>query len=230
MTAVCIAEHCTRELREWEISAGMLCCSPCLNTMRSQLTAIPAAMIVLRQGSMQRERTGETGRTGTREAPLPCRIDTLNLIGPAARGNVHDPYGESFGDQSGARPVIDVLDGWVRLILEEHPRRRDRDFKQPTAWTEETLADWLARQLAWASTMGWIGELHSEVRELSWAIRGIARVEMRTRAVSRPCPNDDCGLLTLSRTDWDQYVRCSSCGNAYTDSELNADAVARSAA
>jgi hypothetical protein len=219
MTA-CIAADCSRQLREHEIIARQLVCDPCLNGMRATLRAIPAALIVLREGSMQRERTGETGRAGTREAPLPCRIDTLNLIGPAASGTVHDPY----GDQIGQRAIIDVLGSWTRILCEE------RRLNGPQQWTEVALAGWLASQLGFASTQPWIAELHGELRDLLWAIRGIARVEVRTRAISRPCPNSECGLLTLTRTDWDQYVRCSSCGNAYTDSELNADAIARSAA
>ncbi|MGW5426847.1 hypothetical protein ACWET9_06420 [Streptomyces sp. NPDC004059] len=218
MDAPCIVANCPRDLRSWEIEANMLCCSPCLATMRAQLTAIPAAMIVLRQGSMQRERTGEAGRSGTREAPLPCRIDTLNLIGPAASGTVRDPY----GDQVGAQPIAGVLGSWVRLVCEE------KRINGPARHRPEDLTGWLIPQLGFAATMPWVSELALELRDLMWAIRGIARVDVRTRAISRPCPA--CDLLTLARTDWDQYIRCSNCGNAYTDSELNADAVARTAA
>lgn len=217
-SAVCVVENCTRTLRDHEDAALMVICSPCLATMRAQLTAIPAALVVLREGSMQRERTGEAGRTGTREAPLPCRIDTLNLVGPAASGTVYD----SYGDQTGQRPIIDVLAGWVRIISEE------RRLNGPERWTETALAGWLTAQLGWSSQQPWIGEMHTELRDMTWAIRGIARVEVRTRAVSRPCPR--CELLTLARTDHDAYTRCSSCGTAWTDAELNEDAIARSAA
>jgi hypothetical protein len=217
MTA-CIAATCSRELREHEIIARQLVCDPCLNGMRATLRAIPAALIVLREGSMQRERTGETGRAGTREAPLPCRLDTLNLIGPAASGTVHDPY----GDQIGQRAIVDVLGSWVRLVCEE------RRLNGPARYREEDLAKWLAAQLGWVSTQAFVGELAAELRDLLWAIRGIARVDVRTRAISRPCPR--CELLTLARTDHDSYTRCSSCGTAWTDSELNADAEQRAAA
>jgi hypothetical protein len=217
MTA-CIAADCPRELRDTESQWGMVICTPCVDRMRATLRAIPAALIVLREGSMQRERTGETGRAGTREAPLPCRLDTLNLIGPAATGTVHDPY----GDQIGQRPIVDVLGSWVRLLCEE------RGINAPEAWSEVALAGWLASQLGFAATQGWVAEMAGELRDLTWAIRGIARVEVRTRAISRPCPR--CELLTLARTDHDSYTRCSSCGTAWTDSELNADAEQRAAA
>lgn len=217
MTAACIAAHCSRTLRDWEIDAAMLCCSPCLGRMRAQLSAIPAALVVLRDGSLQRERTGEPGRSGTREAPLPCRLDVLNLVGPAASGTVRDPH----GDQVGARPVAGVLGDWVRLVCEE------RRIDGPDRWTEEAMAGWLTAQLGFASTQGWVGELAAELWDLTTAIRGIARVEVRTRAISRPCPR--CQMMTLSRTDHDAYTRCSECGSAWTDTELCADAEQRAA-
>ncbi|MFE0974321.1 hypothetical protein [Streptomyces rochei] len=217
MTA-CIAPHCSRDLRSHEEVAGQLVCDLCVHRMRAQLAAIPAALIVLRDGSLHRERTGDDGRTGTREAPLPCRMDTLNLIGPAAHGTVHDPH----GDQTGQRPIIGTLGDWTRLIAEE------RRLNGPDTWTETALAGWLTGQLGWASQQPWIGEMATELRDLAWAIRGIARVEVRTRAVSRPCPR--CQMITLSRTDHDAYTRCATCGTAWTDAELNSDAIERSAA
>lgn len=217
MTA-CIAPRCTRDLRDWELDALMLVCTPCLNRMRAQLTAIPAALTVLRQGSMQRERTGPTSRGGTRQAPLPGRLDTLNLVGPASTRDVHDPH----GDQTGQRPIIGVLGDWTRVICEE--RRLDG----PDTWTETALAGWLAGQLGWASQQPWAGEMAGEFNDLTWAIRGIARVEVRTRAVSRPCPR--CDLLTLQQQDWDRYVRCTDCGGCWTPAELNADAARRAGA
>jgi hypothetical protein len=217
MTA-CIVADCPRELRDTESQWGMVICTPCVDRMRATLRAIPAALIVLREGSMQRERTGETGRAGTREAPLPCRLDTLNLIGPAATGTVHDPH----GDQIGQRALVGVLGDWVRLICEE------RRLNGPDAWTETALAGWLRGQVTWAATRPWISELAGELNDVMWQIRGIARVEVRTRAVSRPCPR--CQMMTLSRTDHDAYTRCSECGTAWTDAELNADAEQRAAA
>ncbi|MGW1135627.1 hypothetical protein [Streptomyces griseoluteus] len=218
MTAVCISEPCSRSLRDHELAAGQLLCDPCVHQIRRWLAAIPAAMTVLRDGSMQRERTGDAGRTGTREAPLPCRLDTLSLIGPAASGTVRDPH----GDQVGQQPIIGTLGSWVRLVLEE------RHVDGPAAWTPEALAGWLASQLGWISQQGWASEAYTELRDLTWAIRGIARVEVRTRAVSRPCPA--CELLSLQQTDWDRYVRCTNCGGCWTADELNHDAERRAAA
>lgn len=220
MTAVCIAAHCQRELRVHELAGQQLVCDPCLHAMRATLRAIPAALVVLRDGSMQRERTGDAGRSGTREAPLPCRLDVLNLVGPAASGTVHDPY----GDQIGQRPIIDVLGSWVRLVCEE------RKLNGPKSWNEGALSGFLIGQLGWISQQEFAGEAAGEFRDLGWQIRAVARVEVRTRAVSRPCPRDSCGLLTLQQTDWDLYIRCSNCGGCWTADELNDDAERRAAA
>ena len=218
--AVCTAEHCGRELRDWELKACMVICSRCLGQMRSWLQQIPAALIVLRGGSMQRERTGTAGRSGTRTAPTPCRLDTLNLCGPASSANVHDPH----GDQTGVRPLIGVLSDWVRVVLEERP------IDGPEQWTELALASWLLRQSGWISQQRWAGEAHRELRDLMWVIRGITRIRPQTRPVPRPCPSKHCAQLTLTQTDGDQYIRCGACGNAYTQAELNDDAARRAAA
>lgn len=218
--ACCTADHCTRELRDWELDAHMVICSPCLGQMRGWLQQIPAALVVLRDGSMQRERTGTGGRCGTRTPPLPGRLDTLNLVGPAASGTVHDPH----GDQTGTQPITGVLGSWVRLIGEE------RRIDGPEQWTEEALAGWLLRQLGWAATQPYAAELASELRDLMWAIRGITRIRPQTRPVPRPCPREHCAQLTLTQTDGDLYIRCGACGNAYTQAELNDDAARRAAA
>lgn len=218
---LCITERCTRELRDWELDAAMLICRPCHDQMRQWLQQIPAALTVLRDGSMQRERTGDTGgRGGTRTAPLPGRLDTLNLIGPAAAADVHDPH----GDQTGQRPIVGVLGDWVRVVCSE------RRLNGPAHWNETELAAWLTPHLGWASQQPWVDEVHRELRDMTWHIRGIARIDIRTRPVSRPCPADECGQLTLTETDGDQYTRCSNCGRCYTLTELNDDAIRRAAA
>jgi hypothetical protein len=215
---VCIVEHCQREIRDWETEARMLTCTPCLNRMRAWLQQIPAAMIVLREGSMQRERTGDAGRAGTRTAPLPGRGDTLNLVGPASYADIRDPH----GDQTGPRPIIGVLGDWTRLVCEE------RRLNGPAQWTETALARWLTGQLGWAAQQSWSDELYAALSSMAWHIRGITRVEVRTRPISRPCPR--CENLLLTHTDGDQYTRCSGCLSAFTQTELNDDAARRTAA
>ncbi|MDI9885936.1 hypothetical protein QMZ92_16500 [Streptomyces sp. HNM0645] len=210
---LCITERCTRTLRDWELAARMVCCSICHDQMRHWLQQIPAALIVLRDGSMQRERTSDSGgRGGTRTPPLPCREDVLSFVGPAATGTVHDPH----GDQTGSRPIIDTLGSWARLVCEE------RNLAGPARWTETELASWLIPQLGFATTQAWVADLHRELFDMAREIRGIARTGIRTEALSRPCPR--CEDLLLQRTDHDLYIRCTGCGTAFTQTELNDDA------
>jgi hypothetical protein len=210
----CTAEHCTRELRDHE--AGQWICTPCIRTIRAWLTELPTQMIVLR-GSMQRETIGSPVRSGTRTPPLPGRLDTLNLIGPSAPGDVTDPH----GDQHGPLPVTAVLGAWVRIICEE--RRLD----PPLPATEEALAHWLDQRLSWAARQPWCGELRGELWDMIRAVRGITRARPARRPVRRPCPR--CLSLELTETDHQPYIECGQCEALWTQAELEADAEQRAA-
>ncbi|MGW6946150.1 hypothetical protein ACWGHD_04405 [Streptomyces xanthophaeus] len=214
----CIAATCDRELRDHETAARQLLCDPCLHSMRGWLASIPNQMIVLREGSMQREVSGGTGRSGTKTAPLPGRLDTINLLGPWAA----QPVPGNRDDQDDTPTIAEVLYGWVRVIQEE--RRTDG----PLAVTEEALAGWLAAQLGYAVQQPWAGEMRHELHGVMVSIWRITATAPRTHAISRPCPR--CDHMTLSRTDHDLYTRCSTCGTSYTTQELGDDAIRRSAA
>ena len=213
MTA-CIAEHCDRDLRQPELDAGQWICLPCLRLIRSWLAELPAQMTVLR-GSMQRETVGSPVRSGTRTPPTPGRIDTLNLIGPSAPGDIHDPH----GDQHGTLPVTAVLDAWVRICCEE--LRLD----PPIPATEEQLAAWLDQRLAWAAKQPWAGEMRGELDSMIRHVRRITHVRPGRRPLRRPCPR--CTGLDLVETDWQSYIECEACGSLWTQAELEADAARR---
>lgn len=214
----CIVATCNRELRDHEIATQQRLCDPCAGQLRSWLTSIPNLMIVLREGSMQREAAGSVGRSGTKTAPLPGRLDTLNLIGPAAVGRIDGP----LEDQCGDIPIAATLAGWVQVIIEE------RGAKGPAQATEVALAAWLVLHLGWASQQRWVNDMRDEIHSTMRAIWGITRLQPRTRAISRPCPR--CDYMTLTRTDHDLYTRCSTCGTSYTAQELGDDAARRSVA
>ncbi|MFJ8583658.1 hypothetical protein ACIRD2_03220 [Streptomyces sp. NPDC093595] len=216
-TWLCAAGTCARELRPHELDTRQLLCDPCIRGITGWLRELPNQMIVL-AASVQRETTGAPTRSGSRTAPLPGRLDTLNLIGPAAPGTVQDPHGDQHGDL----PVAATLGAWVRLVIEE------RHLNGPDRWSPADLATWLAPHTGWAALQAWAGEYRDELWATIRAVRGITRVQPRTLPVSRPCPR--CDELLLTHTDWDQYTRCSGCGSSYTPSELNDDAARRAAA
>lgn len=205
----CAATTCTRTLLDRELDNQQQICTPCVSGIRVWLGEIPTQLIVL-GGSRQRETVGGIGGRGTPTPPLPGRDDVLNLLGPAAWTDIHDPH----GDQTGALPIVGVLGSWVRLIGEE------RRWDPPLPATAEALALWLAkpRPLDWASRQPWAGEYRDELFGLMRTIRGITRVRPQRRPVPQPCPR--CDSLTLTETDHEVYVDCSSCESRFTRSEM----------
>lgn len=212
----CAATTCTRELRDTERATAQTLCTPCVDRIGVWLRELPLQITVLK-GSRQRETTGDRvgGRTVHRTAPLPGRLDVLNLLGPAAwTDQIRDPHGDAREDQRGQLPIAGVLIGWVRLITEE------RRWNPPISLAPESLAVWLAepKPLAWASRRPWAGDLHDELDELMRTVRDTTRLRPRRRAVPQPCPR--CDSLTLVETDHQLYTECGTCGSMYTREEL----------
>lgn len=212
----CAANTCSRQLRQPELEARQWICDPCVGQIGGWLRQMPNQLIVLREGSMQREVTGSPTRSGTRTPPMAPREDTMNLTGPAAPGDVHDPH----GDQHGPLPIAATLGAWAQVICEEHQPR----LNGPRIWTELTLAAWMPAHLPWAARQEWAGCLRDELFGMMRAIWGITNLRPQTRPVTRPCPR--CQSLTLTKTDGDEYIRCA-CGNSWTQQELNDDAERR---
>ncbi|MDT7847230.1 hypothetical protein [Streptomyces justiciae] len=207
----CAAATCSRTLRGTEIAAAQTLCAPCVDVIGVWLRELPLQITVL-QGSRQRETTGVSAgaRTVHRTAPLPGRADVLNLLGPTAWADVHDPH----GDQHGQLPIAGVLIPWVRLIAEE------RRWNPPVSLAPEDLALWLAqpKPLAWACRRPWAGDLRDELDALMRTVRSTTALRPRRRAVPQPCPR--CDSLTLVATDHQLYTDCSTCGSMYTRDEL----------
>ena len=111
-----------RVAQNTELAAAQTLCDPCIHRARDILRSIPAALTVL-HGSLQRERSGDTGRAGTRTAPLPCRADVLNLVGPAAVGR--KTTGEVSPLQPGApNPASGIGSGNPFQCVRESPTDR----------------------------------------------------------------------------------------------------------
>lgn len=215
----CAAARCHRTMRDHELAAHQVLCSPCVDTIAAWLTEeLPRQCRVLR-ASRQRETTSSRtgGRTVHRTAPLPGRADTLNLLGPAAYGDtITDPYGDSHGDQHGPLSITGTLTPWVRLICEH------RRWNPPQVLTEQTLATWLAHPplLTWAARQPWAGDMRDELAELMRTIRAITRLRPQRRPVTQPCPR--CDSLMLVETDHQLYIECTEtgCGGLFTRDEL----------
>lgn len=146
-------------------------------------------------------RRGARVSGATRTAPLPCSVDVLSLLGPAAgpRGAVVDPH----RDQTGPTPIIGTLSSWVRLHEEEGP------FADCADYSVGGMLDYLRARnvLAWAVLQPWADEYAAEIGDTHRALQPYALLRARRRLLQLPCPR--CHLLTLTVEDG----KDAECGN-----------------
>lgn len=144
--------------------------------------------------ALQPSRRGSDGRTGSRSAPLPCSLDSLDL---RARGGIEG-----------------VVGGWARDLCE-----RER-WDIPAYQSVVAIVDWACSILGLNLAM--ICDEHPAVRELAAEIaqtadqaRRIITGEKPPRRVPVACP---CGH-TLRVTLDTAGVRCPACSTQYGHSE-----------
>lgn len=143
--------------------------------------------------------------SGSREAPLPLRVDALDLTMPARAGTIHDEH----GDQCGHIAAASILDSWV----DDWRSHRGKGEGRPLP-TVVILADWLGVRLADAcQDHPAIGAFADDMRRLRRALRAvIGDGPVRPERLPAPCPG--CDLLALVR-DHDG-VRCRNCRGWWT--------------
>ncbi|MFD8596987.1 hypothetical protein ACFV1L_18495 [Kitasatospora sp. NPDC059646] len=143
------------------------------------------AHLALQPGSTTRS-SHVTG--ATRTAPLPCSINVLSLLGPAASDTVRDPH----GDQDGLVPAVGTITAWARLHAEEHGQ-------QPADTNLGTLLAYLTSLLPWAAEQPWADEYANEIADLHRRCTPLALLRPRRRLMQLPCPR--CHLQSLVRED-----------------------------
>ncbi|AMW13330.1 hypothetical protein A4E84_29840 [Streptomyces qaidamensis] len=179
-------------------------CVSCQARLRGLLAQIPEQYVFLAM-SRQREQRGGDGRSSTRlHAPLPGRLDTLNLVGPYARQSVTDAE-----DQIGEAPVLAVLETWCQVVTEE--RRLT-----PVRTHVSTLTNRLLTHLGWICDQVWVVDFELELRELMRAVKAITRTDPRRVPLPVPCPS--CEMLTLVREDHSGWAaECVLCSSVKLD-------------
>jgi hypothetical protein len=148
--------------------------------------------------------SGNTGPrvSGSREAPLPLRVDALDLTMPARGGTVHDLH----GDQIGHIAVASILDQWV----EDWRDHRGKGERRPEPPTVIVLTDWLGGERLDDACHDHpaIDEFAADMRRLRRTLRMVTGDgPVRPERLPVPCPG--CDLLALTR-DHDG-VRCRAC-------------------
>jgi Zn ribbon nucleic-acid-binding protein len=153
--------------------------------------------------------------TGSKERQLPIDVARIDLLLPAARGYVRDPY----RDQAGHHSVATVLNEWIAFW------HRRWFYGQPYPATDAiSLIDWIleARFVHVVQHEPAIAEFAQEVREVRVQLRGALRETPPKRATmwGVPCPR--CRIisqLTLDPDDPNRYRECDNCGVMLTKDE-----------
>jgi hypothetical protein len=160
-------------------------------------------------------KTGGDGRGGRAvHAPLPGRLDVLNLLGPASRQDPSDGQ-----DQVGSTPFLAVLAGWCEVVEEE--RRLTPCRRNATTMTNRLLTD-----LTWIAEQSFAGDFFGEIEELLKAAQRItmtAPVMELLRGVV--CPS--CERFTMVRhhpSPW--AAECRLCPSVKLD-QADFDALVR---
>jgi len=97
----CVTPRCNRQL--WVAEAGRWACRPCEDATSARIAELPALFRRLDSTAalMKGASRVSSGGSGTRTAPIPPRLDVLNLVGPggvAARlSAIEDAWRQTLG-------------------------------------------------------------------------------------------------------------------------------------
>lgn len=152
--------------------------------------------------------------SGSREAPLPLRVDVLDLTLPARVTHIRG----YFDDQMGVISVASVLDFWVRDWI-SYPQCPGDHLPVPVV---ATLADWLRKRLAvWAAEHHpAMDEYSGEIEALWYALRNAVGDAPQPRQMCVGVPCKRCDQMALYREDdGSGDVRCGGCRHVISADE-----------
>lgn len=184
-------------------------CDGCRARLGRDLAEIAKLHAVL-PDLMEPGRAGTQRVSGTREAPLPLRVDVLDLSLPLRGAEaISDPH----GDQTGHLPVVAVLDQWAR----DWRDTRDQGERLPVPTVPE-LVRWLANRLGWACDQHpAVDEFATEVDQKLTELRGVHGLTRLRHRLPAPCPS--CELLAVYRDDGADWIECGGCGRLWSEAE-----------
>lgn len=193
----CVA--CGRDL--WEVELQRLACRPCGDRTLARITELPALFRQLDSTAalMKGARRATNGGSGSRTAPIPPRLDVLNLVGPggvAARlSAIEDAWRQTLG--------------WTVAPWRGNP-----------AQAVPELAAFLANNLLWAcSGYREIGQDVDDLRRLHAECTALVNDERRPGRVQiGNCPvslDDGLCWTPLTASAASHRVRCGGCGTRW---------------
>lgn len=187
--------------------------------------------------------TGGARVSGTHDAPVPVRLDVVDLTAPARAGSLlphanaalhqasaivlrtrtverHD-YAARWADQIGHLSVATTLDTWVR----DWRGHRGKGEGWPAA-TVPAMAGWLADRLDDACDDHLaIDEFAAEIRDVHSALRGVLGPigpwpELLVGVPCRRCDTVALYRLPVGHYGQQLWVECGSCGDLMTPEEV----------
>lgn len=179
-------------------------CPACRSRLSGWLGELPGLYADLLERDDVLRRGGAGGRvSGTHEAPVPVRVDALDLTMPARGGSVVDVW----HDQIGHLPAAAVLDAWVQ----EWRTHRGRGEGRPVP-AVAVLCRWLRDRLDDAcDSFPAMGDFADELHGLRRALFGqLGLFDVPEYKDGVRCRS--CDALDLWRNSGSAYVECNSCG------------------
>ncbi|MFD5711342.1 hypothetical protein ACFWHW_13245 [Streptomyces pharetrae] len=173
-------------------------CRPCRNRIRGLLFGLPEAVVQtwMARHRVQRGTNGERV-SASKKAPMPLRMDVLNLLGPSADAVL------SGEDQEGPVPVVGVLSGWSDLVAEQTRQR-------PVSHTVSGLTQHLLDHVEWACRQEWIADFAAELEGLLKTLRKVSGIEPVRILLPVTCPT--CDLRAMVREEGSGWAaQCRYC-------------------
>lgn len=189
-----------------------LVCGVCRDRLDDRLADIPRKYGPLSQIEWLLPVVGERaeGKRGKADAaPIPIRLDVLNLTGPT------NPAESSTEPRIGSLPTLAVVESWERLT------REDLGFPAGTrSATVDGCVAFLRAQLDRICGQGWVDEFAYAIRHAHDMLRDVWGEHRPQPVGTCPVPVErdggtvDCGA-TLWVATYMNSLRCRSCGTVW---------------
>ncbi|MEU6614457.1 hypothetical protein [Streptomyces parvus] len=202
-------------------------CEACEYSVHTWLRELPRHLVLLADMLTPDTGPARRGGVGRAHAPLPIRLDVLDLTGPGQPVLLDDPH----GDQTGGVPMTALLAGWARYLAADFPAVRTDGHgtlhidRCDGAWVRggadvPGLCRWLTAYLPYAATRPWWDDLYEQLEQLLHRVRRLTHTRPATRAKDAPCPL--CSAWSLVEREDELHITCTICPAQLTPDEYDA--------
>jgi hypothetical protein len=192
--SACVGHHTETAV---EATAGHVC-SGCRDKLSNAFALMPSVAVWIGVNLERGPAIGERISGGGDEAPVPIRLDVLDLVGPASDDTVHDEY----HDQTGAPNLLAVMVTWAQLVAEEREMAPPKDDLA-------SICGWMHSQVDWITKQPWVDDLLWDCHRLLTACRRVAPWEPELlRDHQEAC--EACGVKALVQHVAAGKVRCEA--------------------